>query len=299
MLRFTLQEAARLALGLFGAILMAAMIAALAAPAAWHGAWPLTAQVLARLDQFLRLDFGRSAVSGAPVIAEIARTLPWTLVLVTAGIAIALVLGVPVGILFGAGPVRRAAAPLIQIVAAAPVFCAGLALAFIAVRLHWPIGMANGGGVGLHDFAADPDTRLRAFKVALLPALTVGLAGVAQVQLALRRAASQTSKEPYRVGLRRLGLPAFEIERVYVVPDVTAAVLAGLGELALVLFAAAAVAEWVFDSPGAAVLFVRSVALADWTLAALILFVFAALKLIADFIGHLAAFALANPGTPP
>jgi peptide/nickel transport system permease protein len=95
-----------------------------------------------------------------------------------------------------------------------------------------------------------------------------------------------------------MGLTTLEIERIYVLPQILAGLAASLGEITLALFAAAAVAEWVFASPGAAVLFVKSVALGDWTLAALILFAFAAITLFADFVGRVGAHALANRGEP-
>lgn len=297
MLRFTLQEAAHLLLGLLGAILMAAMIAALTAPAAWHNAGAFFSAVGMRLVAFAHLDFGTSAISGLPVGDSLAQTLPDTMALVAAGIVIALVLGVPIGLLFGAGPARRAAAPLIQLVAAAPIFCASLALIALATHFGWPVAMPGGAGAALADLHAAPDVAERALKVALLPALTVGLAGAAAVQLSLRRAASESSREPYRTGLRRMGLSAFEIESVYVVPQVLSALLASLGEITLALFAAAAVAEWVFESPGAAVLFVKSLALGDWTMVAAILFAFAAIKFAADFIGRVTARLIADPGT--
>lgn len=296
MLRVTLREAAHLLLGLLGAFLMAAMIAALTVPEAWHSSETYVLAVATRLNGFLHLDFGTSAISGISVKDELARTLPVTLALASAGIVIALLIGVPVGILFGAGPARRAAAPLIQIVAAAPIFCASLGLIALAAHFGWPVAMAGGGGASLADFSADPETATRALKIALLPALTVGLAGTATVQLALRRTAADSSRRPYRTSLRRMGLSTLEIERVYVVPEVLAGLLSSLGEITLALFAAAAVAEWVFECPGAAVLFVKSLALGDWTLAGAILAVLAAIKFAADFIGHVGAHLVANPG---
>ncbi len=295
MLRFTLREAAHLLLGLLGAVLMAAMIAALTDAAAWHSSGAYAAAVASRLNGFLHLDFGTSAISGVRVMDELARTLPVTLALVASGILIALAIGVPVGFLFGAGPARRAAAPLIQIVAAAPIFCASLALIALATHFGWPIAMADGSGASLSNLA-DPETTSRAAKVALLPALTVGLAGAATVQLVLRRAGAEASGKPYRTGLRRMGLSALEIERVYVLPEVLSGLVASLGEITLALFSASAVAEWVFETPGSAVLFVKSLALGDWTLAGAILFAFAAIKFSADFVGHVGARLIANPG---
>ena len=128
-----------------------------------------------------------------------------------------------------------------------------------------------------------------------LPALTVGAAGAAAVQLALRRAAAGAVEAPWRRGLKAMGLGAVEIDFAYLAPIILAGLFASLGEITLALFSAAAVAEWVFDWPGAAVLFVKSVALLDWGVAALVLFVFAAIKLLADFLGAIAAHALA-PG---
>ena len=133
----------------------------------------------------------------------------------------------------------------------------------------------------------------------LLPVLTVGLAGAAAAQLALRRAGSESANAPWRMQLRRMGLSAWEIEGVYGVPQIFAGLLSSLGEVVLALLSAAAVAEWVFNYAGAADLFVKSVALRDWAIVAPVLLSFAGLTLIADFIGRCAARPLADPGTPP
>ncbi len=136
------------------------------------------------------------------------------------------------GIAFGAGPLRRAAAPLIQVVAAAPVFCAALALAWFVERLlHWQVvvgGVAPGIAAPLRF-----DNPLATLKLLAVPALTVGAAGAACIQRSLRTAASEVARVPWRGGLRRLGLSSLEIDRVYVTPQVLAHVFADLGELAL------------------------------------------------------------------
>ncbi len=293
---FGLRQFAQLVVGLIGAVLLAGAVAALpsdahpaAGVAAFLSAW---AAHVASLAQF---DFGTSQISALPAATELARRLPVTLELVGAGAVVALVLGLPLGLVLGTGHRLRAAAPLVQIVAAAPVFCAGLLLLWLADHvLGWHDGrhlgsiLWSGTAPAHHDLAA----QLRAFS---LPALTVGAAGAAAVQLALRRTASRVALAPWRRGLRAMGLGAVEIDLAYLAPSILAGLLAALGEIALALFSAAAVAEWVFDWPGAAVLFVKSVALADWGVAALVLLVFAAIKLLADFIGAVSARALA-PG---
>jgi peptide/nickel transport system permease protein len=291
MLRFALLEAARLVFSLFGAVVMAAAVASLSVSEAWHGAGPFFDGLLGHLRAFATLDFGVSAVSGHAAMTDLVQRLPETLTLLALGAVIAIAIGAPLGIVFGAGPLRRAAAPLIQVVAAAPVFCAALALAWLAERfLHWQVTVEGLAPAAPLSFA-DPLATLQQLAV---PALTVGAAGAASLQLSLRTAASEVARAPWRGGLRRLGLSTLEIDRVYVTPQVMAHVLANLGELVLVLLSAAAVAEWVFNRPGAAVLFVKSIALADWSVAALVLFAFAAIKLSADFLGAVSA-RLANP----
>lgn len=296
MLRFVAREAGRLALGLLGAGVLAAAIAALAQPHAGPGVLAFLIAWGRTLDGFVHLDFGHSAISGATAPDELAAHLPLTLGLVAEGFVVALSVGVPIGLLFGTGPVRRAAGPLVQLLSAAPIFCAGLALAFLAANLlHWPVPSDNGIKTGLALWprsASDLETLL-------LPVLTVGLSGAAAIQLALRRAASDLAHEPWRLQLRRMGLPAWEIETVYGAPQIFAGLLSHLGEVMLALLSAAAVAEWVFNYAGAADLFVTSAALHDWAIAAPVLLVFAALTMAADFVGRCAAHPLVDPGTPP
>jgi peptide/nickel transport system permease protein len=296
MLRFVLREAGKTALGLLGALLLAAALSALARPEAGDGTLSFLLAWGRTLNGFLRLDFGTSAISGSPALGELGARLPLTLGLVIEGFAVALAVGVPVGILFGAGPARRAAAPIVQIASAAPIFCAALALAFVAANvLHWPVQLNSGVKTGL-DLA--PRT-LPALQAIALPVLTVGLAGAAAAQLAIRRAAAETASQPWRPQLRRMGLSGWDIERAYGVPEICAGFLSSLGEVMLALLSATAVAEWVFNYAGAADLFVRSVALHDWAVVAPILLVFASLTMVADFIGRCAARTLCDPGNPP
>lgn len=277
MWRFGLRQGAQLALGLAGAILLAAMVAA--ADDARAGAGAFLSAMLAHLGSFLHLDFGASTISGESALAELRARLPVTLELAGLGGIVALAIGAPLGILLGTERPLRAAAPLIQIVAAIPVFCVGLALMWLAANvLHWPEH-------GASQFA-------RILQTLALPALTVGAAGAAIVQLSLRRAAAEAMDEPYRRGLRLMGLSAFDINTAFLVPQILAGLLRSLGEITLALFSAAAVAEWLFGWPGAGVLFLKSVALQDWNVAALVLLVFAAIKMLADFAGIVGARAL-------
>ncbi len=294
MWRFLLLELGKFVLWLAGAVLGAAALASLSAP---HGGWNFLSTFPSHVAAYLHGEFGRSSIEGLPAMQMAVAGLPATLELLLCGAAIALAAGVPLAIAVGRGPIRRATVPFIQFIGSAPVFCGGLALAWAAFSLfHWRTGASGDVGLAL----GFPSALLRGDVAAaaaglhqlILPALTVGAAGAASVHLAMRRAAATTDSESYRQGLKLMGLGALEIERVYVWPRIFAGLLSGSGEIVLTLISAAAVAEWVFGWPGDAVLFVKSVALSDWSVAALVLLVFAALKFSADFAGAVAARAL-------
>jgi ABC-type dipeptide/oligopeptide/nickel transport system permease component len=292
MVDFALRQAGRFAFGLLGALAAAAAISVV--PEA-HGFGPYLEAWGLRLLSFLEFDFGKSALTGMAAAQEIAAHLPATLALVTAGGGVALIAGVLLSLLFATGAPRRVASLLLLLLAALPVFCAGLILAYGAAKwLAWPVSVNARMTEPASIFSADP----KALQLTLPAVLTVGLAGAAAVQLALRRATAASAEQRFRTGLKRLGLSQIEIERFYVVPQVAAGLLASAGEIVRALLAAAVVAEWVFHRPGAADLFVKSVALRDWNMAALILFVFAAFSFLADLLGRLSAFALVGEAVP-
>lgn len=289
MKQFWARQTAQLMVGLCGAAVFAVALSAVPEPRP-HNLPEYLMAVLDRLNHLTSGDFGHSAISGLPVLVEFWRHLPPTLLLLAEGAGVALAVGLPLGLLFAFGALRRVAAPILQIVTATPVFCAGLALAFGAAEiLHWPVGFAARTGL-----ASSPQEALR---LAALPIATVGLAGAAAVQLALRRSAARSAAASFREGLRRLGLGSVEIEIFYVLPQIFAGLIAAAGDIALALISAAVVAEWVFHRAGAADLFVKSVALADWNMTAVILFAVAALSIVARFLGNGFAFLLAREDT--
>jgi peptide/nickel transport system permease protein len=290
MWRHGLAQALRLTFGIFGAALLAAAVLSLAIAEA-HA--PFAATLLARLYDTLHFNFGISRASGLPVSVELANRLPVTLELIGLGAIVAFVLGLPLGLLLGASRTLRATAPLLHLPAAVPLFCVGLALIWAAKEWHWPL--AAPGYLPVPALAASRHEWLRAFEAIALPVLTVGLAGAGAVELASRRALAQSIDEPYRRGLRRFGLPQFEIDLHYVAPRVAAEFACRLGDIVLALLGAAIVVESLFQWPGVAGFFLKAAALHDWAAAAPILFLFAAVKLLADLLGELAARGLTVP----
>jgi peptide/nickel transport system permease protein len=282
MVRLLVRQVLRFALGLFGAVLGAAGLSALAVEGAGASPMAYAAAFVSRFYAMVRLDFGQSLVSGWSAHGELAQALPYTATLAGLGAVVALAVGFPLGLLLGSGPARRILGPVTQAVSATPVFCSALILAWIATRLfHLPQAAP-----GTTLFAGSSGTLASTF---VLPVVIVGLAGAATVQLALFRAANHARLQPWRAALRAMGLSALEIDRLYVMPEILAALCKNLGELALGLLSAVVVVEWVFGWPGAAEVFVKSLSLGDWNVAALILLVFAAIVITADFIGRCAS----------
>ena len=286
MWRDWLLRAAQLIGSIVGAVVLASLLATLSHPA--HGLWPFLTALCERIFAAVRGDFGLSSVTGVPAMASAIDMMSFTFQLLAGGAVIALLIGIPLGILLSASRALRAAAPLIQIIAATPVFVAALALIWIAVRvLHWS-GISQASALSWVDLVRS-DGWSAALQAFALPALTVGAAGAASMQLSIRRAAAVAWSAPYRSGLRMMGLGALDIDLHYALPEVLAALLRDLGEIALALISATAVAEWVFNRNGAAILFLKSAALGDWNVSAAALFLFVTIALIASFVGGIAS----------
>jgi peptide/nickel transport system permease protein len=103
----------------------------------------------------LRGDLGISIVRGDPVLPDILRRFPATVELATSAIVIAILLGVPIGILSAVR--RRSLVDSLSRVGALtgvsmPIFWLGLMLAWVfGVELHWfPTGFRLDAGTAFH-----------------------------------------------------------------------------------------------------------------------------------------------------
>lgn len=288
MLRFAGDEIVRLLFGLMGAVLLAAALAALndaALASNASPAWPFFQIVGQHLIAIGQGDFGISTLSGAPAWVTFAGPWPTTLSLLIMGLAVALLVGLPLGLAMSLESVHRIVAPLLQTVAALPVFCAALLLAFAA---HHGLGWSPSA----HPAALWPWPHATAWTEAVLPVMTVGLAGAAAILRVLHCAIAAEADASWPDGLKRLGLTVLEIHLRYKLPRLLAGVIAASGEILLALLSAAIVAEWVFRCPGTADLLVKAAALHDGNLAALILLAFLAMVLCTQTLGKLIGYAM-------
>jgi len=189
---------------------------------------PLPQQYLAFLLRLLRLDFGSSLISGIPVMTEVRARLPATIELSLAAMLVALILGIPTGIIAAIYSHRwpdRLAMSGSLLGVSLPVYWLGLLLVYLfAVYLQWlpPSGrlsIAAGftfqsiTGFYLLDTLLQRDFEI--FRDAIihliLPALTLGTIPLAIVARITRTALLETLSQDYIRTARAKGLPEFRV----------------------------------------------------------------------------------------
>ena len=128
-------------------------------------------------------DLSQSLLSGEPVLVSIARCLPNTLLIVAIALSLALLIGVPLGMLAASRPgtwVDGTVMTVASVGVAVPNFwLAMLLVALFALQLNWL------PATGSAPFLADP---VLSIKHALLPGLALAAGGVAEIARQLRSA---------------------------------------------------------------------------------------------------------------
>ena len=244
----------------------------------------------------LQFDFGRSQIQDMPALAVALPLLKLTGELVL----VSFIVAVPVGAILGISVTARRTAPVaataLQLVGSLPVFCGALLAAMAAPGLVGAVPPPSGpfliGALGA-------GTGFAALGLMAPLAIVIGLAGAGPMTAVTARALEVSLGESYVENLARLGLPRLETLRSYVGRQALAIMIKDIGNVLLALFAASAVAEWVFDWPGGGAGFVHAVALQDWPVAACIFFVVAMVRFTADLGGFLASRLLLGEAPPP
>lgn len=214
---------------------------------------PLALQYVRWLASIVRFDFGTSLSTGQPVTAMILERFPLTLALALLGMAIALVLAIPLGIL---SAVRRWSAwdylgmLFSQVGMAVPGFWLGiLLLLLLAVKVRlFPL---FGSGT---------------FKHLVLPAVALGFARAA-VLLRLTRASmvEELSRE-YVVTARAKGLTERMVKYKHALKNALLPVVTVAGIQLGYMLGGAVIIEQVFSLPGLGRLFLTGVYQRDFPL---------------------------------
>lgn len=218
-------------------------------------------------------DLGRSIVTNDKVINEITARLSVSLTLNAAGIAIAIALGIPLGVLAALRRGRfldRLLVTVSVLFMSTPAFALGLfALYFLGFKLGWfPL---YGPGSWVLD---------RAHHLAL-PAIVLGLHGMGFVMRLTRAAMLEQFELDYIAFARARGLGGFHVTVRYALRNALIPVTTAAGLLLTGLFTGSVLVETVFGLPGLGTLLVSSVINGDFpAIQGLLLFIAAWIILV-------------------
>jgi peptide/nickel transport system permease protein len=244
---------------------------------------PIWTQYTTSFCNLLHGDFGNSLQDDSPVATEIWQRLPRTLELIGAATLIALITGLPSGLLAALrrGTLfDRTASWIAAAGLAVPVFVVGTVLVLIfAQGLHW---VSAGGYVPL---AQDP---ARHFALLAMPAITIALGLFATVFRMTKAAVLDVSMRDYvrtarAKGLRRPRIIIRHVLRNALIPVVTVLALQ-LGTL----LGGTVLVEYVFNYPGLSGMLVDAVNARDYPevegIVLVISILFVTLNLLVDLL---------------
>ncbi len=219
----------------------------------WHQYWHY-------LEAVARGDFGRSMREDRPALAIVLARIPITLAITGPALGLQLGLGLPAGViaaLYRNSLIDRMVMALSVIGFTVPTFVLGLVLSLIfAVRLHWL--PSTGSGTWQH---------------AILPVITLGVAGAATIARFSRSAMVEVLGQPYIRTASAKGLIWRLVVTRHALPNAAIPTVTVVGFLVGYLVAGAVIVENVFSWPGIGRLLVLSVATRDFAVVQCILLV--------------------------
>lgn len=197
-------------------------------------AWQAWAQSLAEL---MRGELGHSWVSGEPVAQAVGHQLGATLHLALAAVGLAMLLGLPLGVMAGlrvGGWLDRLSMGLAVVLRATPTFLLAVVL-MLALAVHGGVLPVGGHGQGADVW---------------LPALTLGLGLAAGLARVTRQAVCAAVALPSHAFMRTKGLSDAQAWWRHGLRHAAAPVLPYLGVQAVFLVEGAVVVESLFAWPG-------------------------------------------------
>lgn len=198
---------------------------------------PVAVQYVKFLEDAGRGDFGESWRAREPAMRAVLDRLPATLRLTGAALALALLIGIPLGALAGSKPggaLDFAASSLALLGQAIPGFWLGaLLILLFAVRLHW---LPSSGGSGLRGL--------------ILPAVALAAYPAAFLARLVRSSLIETLAQDFIRTAHAKGLTNRAVIRVHALKNALLPALAFAGVQAGFLLGGAVVIENVFAYPG-------------------------------------------------
>ena len=227
---------------------------------------PIPEQFAIYLSGIFEGELGRSIRTGRDVTDDLLRFFPATFELVTFSILIAVVIGVPLGMLSAVYKdtwIDHLTRILSVSGVALPMFWLGLMLQlFIALQLGW---LPLGGRLGILDTPPDPITHLylvdsllrgqfdtfwAALSHIIMPALALCFPALASILRVNRAEMIETLQEDYIVSARAQGISGMRIVGLYALKNAMLPTLSMIGLRYGWMLGGTVVVEGVFDWPG-------------------------------------------------
>lgn len=213
----------------------------------------LPAQYLSFVGGILHGDFGTDFISRAPLRQLLSQRLPVTLELTVLSLAIAVLFGIPLGILAATGSrwVRRLTDGFVIAGISVPDFWLGIMLVLL-FSATWGLLPPS----GYVTFTSDPVGNLRYMA---LPVLTLAVAETAYILRTTRGAMQSVLNQPFVTFLRAKGLSHARIVYMHAFKNAAGAVVTVIGIQFGVLLGGAIVIETLFALPGIGRLLVTAI----------------------------------------
>ncbi len=270
---------------------------------------PLVVQYFDYLGRLAQGDFGNSLVTKKPVLAEFASLFPATVELGLVAMLIAIVIGVPVGVL--AAIKRGSWFDQISMTTALvgfsmPIFWWGLLLIiFFTGTLGWT---AVSGRISLMYYFPDvtgfmlidsllsgqKGAFLSALQYMVLPAIVLATIPLAVIARQTRSAMLEVLGEDYIRTARAKGMPAYRVVTVHALRNAMIPVITTIGLQIGVLLAGAILTETIFSWPGIGKWMVDSIQRRDYPVVQSGLLLIAAIVMVVNLLVDL-TYGLINP----
>jgi ABC-type dipeptide/oligopeptide/nickel transport system permease component len=198
---------------------------------------PLPVQYVRYLGRAIQGDLGNSTRDKRPVLQAVMERLPATVQLALAGLAVELMIGVPLGIFAALYPgswIDRVGTVLALIGISVPHFALGLVSLYL---FGFVIPIFPLGGYG-------------SFKHLILPALVLGVTGSAFYSRVLRNSILDVMREDYVRTARAKGLPPRRVLTSHILRNALLPVVTLIGLDLALLLGGVVVVEAVFGWPG-------------------------------------------------
>ena len=252
---------------------------------------PLWQQYFLFIQNALAGDLGRSFAFGTPALDLILERFPATMELAITAILIAIVLGIPLGLLAGLYPngwIGRSIMTVSILGFSLPTFWVGLMLILIfGVQLGWLPASGRGETVAVLGVPLSFLT-IDGLKHLLLPAFNLALFNIALVIRLVRAGAQEALLQDYVRFARAKGLSNSRIIGVHVLKNILIPVVTVIALQFGSIIAFAIVTETVFAWPGMGKLIIDSIRVLDrpvivaYLMLIVVLFVF--INLVVDVV---------------